>query len=94
MVDKTLMSDGFSPEQLLQLEAIVEKGVRKGFADAGLRIDDGASEDEARKDFAFIRAVRRTMGGWATSIGWFFIITMLSAIVWLVTQGFNLWKGQ
>ena len=52
------MSDGFSSEQLLQLEAIVEQGVRKGFADAGLRIDDGASEDEARKDFAFIRVLK------------------------------------
>ncbi len=49
MVDKTLMSEGFTSEQVLQLERIVEEGVRKGFADAGLRIDDGASEDEARK---------------------------------------------
>lgn len=88
------MSDGFSPEQLLQLEAIVEKGVRKGFADAGLRIDDGADEDEARKDFAFIRAVRRTLGGWATSLGWFIILSVLTTIVWLVTQGLNFWRGQ
>jgi hypothetical protein len=94
MVDKTLMSDGFSSEELAQLERIVERGVRKGFADAGLRIDDGASEDEARKDFAFIRAVRRTLGGWATSLGWLIILTVISALVWLVTQGLTFWKGQ
>lgn len=88
------MTDGFSPEQLLQLEAIVEQGVRKGFADAGLRIDDGASEDEARKDFAFIRGVRRTLGGWATSLGWFIILSVLGSIVWLITQGLTFWKGQ
>lgn len=88
------MSDAFSTEQLAQLEAIVEKGVRKGFADAGLRIDDGASEDEARKDFAFIRAVRRTLGGWATSVGWFVILSVLGALWWLITQGLTLWKGQ
>lgn len=88
------MTNGFSPEQLTQLEAIVEKGVRKGFADAGLRIDDGASEDEARRDFAFIRGLRRTLGGWATSLGWFIILTVLGSIVWLITQGLNLWKGQ
>lgn len=88
------MSDAFSPEQLAQLEAIVEKGVRKGFADAGLRIDDGNAEDEARKDFAFIRSVRKTLGGWATSIGWFVILSLLSAVVWLLNSGLNLWKGQ
>jgi hypothetical protein len=87
------MSDGFSPEQLLQLEAIVEQGVRKGFADAGLRIDDGASVDDARRDFAFIRLLRRTLGGWATGIGWFIILAVLSAIGWLITQGLHLWKG-
>jgi hypothetical protein len=88
------MADAFSPEQLAQLEAIVEKGVRKGFADAGLRIDDGASEDEARRDFAFVRGLRRTLGGWATSLGWFIILTVLGSIVWLVTQGLTFWKGQ
>ena len=88
------MTDGFSPEQILQLEAIVEKGVRQGFADAGLRIDDGASVDDARKDFAFIRLMRRTLGGWATNIGWFIILSVLSAIGWLIWQGFQLVKGQ
>ena len=94
MVDETLMSDGFSPEQLLQLEAIVEKGVRKGFADAGLRIDDGEDTDEARRDFSFLRTIRRTLGGWATSVGWFVILSVLSTLVWLVTQGLNFWRGQ
>ena len=93
MVDKTLMANnGFTPEQLQHLERIVEEGVRKGFADAGLRI--GADEDEARRDFAFIRAVRRTLGGWATSLGWFIILSVLSTIIWLISQGFQFWKGQ
>jgi hypothetical protein len=87
------MSDGFSPEQLLQLEAIVEQGVRKGFADAGLRIDDGASVDDARKDFALLRGMRRILGGWATAIGWFIILSVLGALVWLLQTGLNFWKG-
>ncbi len=88
------MSDGFTPEQRLQLEEIVEVGVRKGLADVGLRVDDGADVDQARKDFAFIRTVRRTLGGWATSIGWFVILSVLGVIVWLINSGLQFWRGQ
>lgn len=88
------MNEPFSQEQLAQLEAIVEKGVRKVFSNSGLRIDDVAAEYEARRDFAFIRGMRKTLGGWATSIGWFVILTMLGSVMWLVNTGLHLWRGQ
>lgn len=87
------MAETFSAEQLAQLEGIVDKAVRQVFADAGLRVDEGDHEDEARKDFAFLRSVRRTLGGWATSIGWVVILSVISAVIWLIQSGLTFWKG-
>ncbi|MBN9347134.1 MAG: hypothetical protein J0I48_13195 [Devosia sp.] len=55
MVDKTLMSDAFSSEQLAQLRAVF----REELADAGLRIDGADHVDEARRDFMFLPEVAR-----------------------------------
>jgi hypothetical protein len=41
-----------------------------------------------------LRTIRRTLGGWATSLGWFIILSVLGTVVWLITQGLNFWKGQ
>lgn len=88
------MSDGFSAEELQQLEAIVEKGVRKGFADAGLRTDEADQIDEARKDFAFVRSLRRGINGTASKIGWVVILAVLGGAFWLFQMGLNVWRGQ
>jgi hypothetical protein len=86
------MNGSFSPEQLEQLELIVERGVRKGFADAGLRIDDGDQIDEARRDLSFIRNLRKGVNGTASKIGWTVITAILGLLIWLVTQGANFWR--
>lgn len=87
------MSGGFTPEQLDQLEQIVQVGVRKGFSDAGLRTDEADQIDEARKDFSFVRALRKGVNGTASKIGWAVIMAVLGAVFWLVNSGLNVWKG-
>jgi hypothetical protein len=88
------MADAFSPEQLAQLEAIVEKGVRKGFADAGLRIDDGEHEDEAREDFRFLRRMRMTWDGAAKRTGTFVLLALLGIVATITSLGFWQWVGR
>lgn len=83
----------FTAAQIAQLESVVDKTVRRVFADAGLRVDEGDHEDEARRDFAFLRTMRRTLGGWATSVGWVVILSVISAVIWLIQSGLTFWKG-
>ncbi len=87
------MNEGFTSEQLHQLEAIVEAGVRKGFADAGLRLD-ADQIDEARRDFSFVRSLRKGVNGTAAKIGWLVIAALIGALMWLVNSGLTFWKGQ
>lgn len=83
------MSDAFSPEQLDQLRAVF----REELADAGLRIDGADHVDEARRDFMFLRSLRKGVNGTAAKIGWTVIAAALGAVFWLVNGGLNLWKG-
>lgn len=90
MVDKTLMSDAFSSEQLAQLRAVF----REELADAGLRIDGADHVDEARRDFMFLRSLRKGVNGTAAKIGWLVIAAVIGAVIWLVNSGLTFWKGQ
>lgn len=85
------MSDeAFSAAQLAQLRQVL----REELADGGLRLDGADHVDEARRDFMFLRSLRRGVNGTAAKIGWFFIAAILGAIVFLVNGGLNFWKGQ
>lgn len=85
------MSDGgFTTEQIDQLRSVF----REELAGAGLRIDGADHQDEARRDFMFLRALRKGMNGTAAKIGWTVIAAILGAIFWLVNSGLNVWKGQ
>jgi hypothetical protein len=88
------MNGGFTDEQKRELAAIVEQGVRRGFADAGLRTDEADQIDEARRDFAFVRSLRKGVNGAASKIGWAVIMAVLGAIFWLFNSGLQFWKGQ
>lgn len=90
MVDKTLMSDVFSSEQLAQLRS----AFREELADAGLRIDGADHVDEARRDFMFLRSLRKGVNGTAAKIGWLVIAAVIGAVIWLVNSGLTFWKGQ
>ena len=88
------MSDEFlSPSQLAQLALVVKEAVREELADSGLRLDGADHIDEARRDFMFLRSLRRGVNGTAAKIGWFYIAAVLGAVVWLVNGGLNMWKG-
>lgn len=83
------MSDAFSPEQLNQLRSVF----REELADAGLRIDSADHQDEARRDFMFLRSLRKGVNGTAAKIGWTVIAAILGVVFWLVNSGMNFWKG-
>jgi len=80
---------GFTNEQLNQLRAVF----REELADAGLRIDGADHVDEARRDFMFLRSLRKGVNGTASKIGWTVIAAILGALIWIVTNGLNFWKG-
>lgn len=84
------MSDAFSSEQLAQLRAVF----REELADAGLRIDGADHVDEARRDFMFLRSLRKGVNGTAAKIGWLVIAAVIGAVIWLVNSGLTFWKGQ
>lgn len=82
-------SKSFTPEQMAQLRSIMTDVL----ADAGLRVDAAEQQDEARRDFMFLRAFRRAVNGLAGKIGWLVIAAVFGAVIWLVTTGLNAWKG-
>lgn len=83
------MSDGFTPEQQTQLKTIF----REALEDVGLRTDGPDHIEEARRDFMFVRSLRKGINGTASKIGWAVIMAFLGAIFWLFNNGLNFWKG-
>lgn len=83
------MAKGFNPEQLSQIRS----AMREELADAGLRLDGANHQDEARRDFMFLRSLRQGVNGTAAKIGWMFIAAICGAIIWLVNSGLNVWRG-
>lgn len=85
--------DAFTPEQLRQLDGVVQRAVKEALADSGIRLDDADHQDEARRDFMFLRSLRRGANGVAAKVGWLIIAAGVGGLVWLVTLGANAWKG-
>ena len=83
----------FSAAQMAQIALVVKEAIREEMADAGLRLDGADHVDEARRDYMFLRSLRKGVNGTAGKIGWFFIAAVLGAVVWLVNGGLNMWKG-
>lgn len=81
-------SKTFTPEQVAQLRAVMVDVL----GDAGLRLGEAAQEDEARRDFMFLRAFRKGASGVAAGIGWLVIASLVGAVIWLVNAGLNAWK--
>jgi hypothetical protein len=67
------MTEAFSPEQMEQLRC----AFREELADAGLRIDGPEHVDDARRDFMFLRSLRKGVNGLASKIGWSVIVAVL-----------------
>lgn len=87
IIDK--IGKGFTEEQIAQIRA----AFREELADAGLRLDEPDHIDEARRDFMFLRSLRRGVNGTAGKIGWMVIAAGIGAVMWLVNSGLNLWKA-
>lgn len=88
------MSDEtFSPAQLAQIALVVKEAVREEMGDAGLRLDGADHVDEARRDYMFLRALRKGVNGTAAKIGWVVIAAAVGAVIWLVNSGLTFWKG-
>ena len=83
------MGKTFTDQQVGQIRA----AFREEVADAGLRLDDGELQVEARRDFMFLRSLRRGAQGTAAKIGWLVIAAICGAVFWLVTSGLNAWRG-
>jgi hypothetical protein len=86
--------EGFTPEQLKQLESIVRTSVREELNDAGLRLDGADHQDEAREDFRFIRRLRKRVDGASSKVGAAVLLALTSGVIWIIIQGVNFWKGQ
>lgn len=82
-------SKTFTPEQIAQLRTVMVEVL----GDAGLRLDETEHEDEARRDFMFLRALRRGVNGTAAKIGWLVIAAFFGGVAWLVNSGLNVWRG-
>lgn len=85
--------DGFSPQQLEQLENIMRRTVREEMASAGLRIDEAQHQDASREDFRFLRRLRLWVDGTASKIGWLVIAACVGAVMTIFGWGLNFWRG-
>lgn len=88
-----MMSEPLSRQQVQQIELAVRTAIREELADAGLRLDGGTHQDEAREDFRFLRKLRRGIDGTSAKIGWAVIAAIIGAAIWIFTQGINFWRG-
>jgi len=85
--------DGFTPEQLQQLEATVRRAVKEELSDAGLRLDDATHQDEAREDFRLLRKMRKGIEGVSSKIGWAVILAILGGVVFVFDLGIKAWRA-
>ncbi len=80
---------GFSDEQITQ----IRNAFREELAGAGLRLDEPEHQDEARRDFMFLRSFRQGVNGTAAKIGWLVIAAVAGAVIWLVNSGLAAWRA-
>jgi hypothetical protein len=78
---------GFTPEQLAQIRT----AFREELADAGLRLDDGKSQDAAREDFRWLRRARLAWDGAAAKIGGAILAALLVICGAVIASGVVAW---
>lgn len=81
----------FTDVQMAQLRLAIKEGVEEAFADAGLRIDEGTHQDEAREDFRFVRRLRKTWDGAVVKTGTFILLGLLGIVATIAGMGFWAW---
>jgi hypothetical protein len=70
-----------------ELEAVIRNAVRVELNTAGLRIDGLDHQDEARKDFIFLRKIRTAMEGASAKVGGAVLMAMVTGLIWLFWVG-------
>jgi hypothetical protein len=66
---------------------------REELADAGLRLDDGNHQEEAREDFRFLRRWRRTVDSVSSKVGLTVIMAIVGGVMWLIAQGIQVFRA-
>ncbi|GAB4072803.1 hypothetical protein KHC28_00825 [Ancylobacter sonchi] len=70
-----------------ELTDLIEKAVRRGFADAGLYLEDKEDREESRKDFWFLRRWRRATDGAAAKIGYTVLAILTGGVLIVIWAG-------
>ena len=79
----------FSNEQVEQLRTVL----REEFGDVGLSMEGPDHIVEARRDFMFLRSLRKGVNGTASKIGWVVILAIVGIIALNFKDGISFWKG-
>lgn len=70
-----------------ELRQIVREAVREAFDDVGLQVEDKDDIREARKDFDFIRSLRRNLTGIANKVGMAILLALVGGACTIVGLG-------
>lgn len=77
-----------------ELKKLIREAVREELFAAGLRIENPDHQDEARKDFTFLRRLRQGVDGAAGKIGSAVILAIVSGALFLLGLGAHSWLKQ
>jgi len=77
-----------------ELRQIVREAVREAFDDVGLQVEDKDDIREARKDFDFIRSLRRNLTGIASKVGMAIVLSIVGGLITLLTFGLKAFLGR
>lgn len=77
-----------------ELIKVVRTAVREEFSAAGMRVDEPKDQDEARRDFMFLRTLRVGIHGLAAKIGMAVLFALGSGLIWIVVAGLDAWKSK
>lgn len=87
-----MTDEPFSAVQMAQFKRAMKEVVEESLSDAGLRIETGDHQDEARRDFMFLRTIRKGANGIAAKIGWLIIAAVLAGLYWVFQIGLAAWN--
>jgi tellurite resistance protein len=70
-----------------ELRELVKEAVKDAFGDVGLRADKPEQVDEAREDFRFIRLLRKSTYGAASTVGVAVIVSVVGGAITILSLG-------
>jgi hypothetical protein len=74
-----------------ELILAVREAVREEFHALGLRADDHDHIDEARKDFSFLRGIRKSFENVSSKIGNAILLAISGVVILIFSIGFKAW---